>query len=81
MRRDRDSGFVGVGRESDRFFRSDRGRHNAATLPAIRKVLLDKRPLGGSEFAVQINGQKFSVGTLARKPLYILHAFYRLHNI
>jgi predicted nucleotidyltransferase len=75
------SGFVSVGREDYRFLGFDCSRNDAATVAAIRKMIFDKRPFCWCEFAVEINGQKFCIGTVPGKTLYILHAFYRLHHI
>jgi hypothetical protein len=44
-------------------------------------VIFDKRLFGGCEAAIKIYGEEFGIGALAGKPLYILHAFYRLHHI
>ena len=50
-------------------------------MAAIRNVIFDKRLFCGCEAAVEINSEEFGIGTIAGKPLYILHAFYRLHDV
>ena len=44
-------------------------------------MIFDKRLFCGGEAAVKIDSEEFGVGTVVRKPLQILHAFYRLHNV